>query len=73
METSSLTWHKAFGCNVVTWVNVSGYVRPEKRRYSELMSAAIALAFGEELHARGMPAPVHLAPARWGDREQNDG
>jgi hypothetical protein len=41
-------------------------LQPEKRRYSELMSAAIALAFGEELRARGMPEARPSGPGEVG-------
>ena len=40
--------------------------QPAKRRYSELMSAAIALAFGEELRARGMPEARPSGPGEVG-------
>lgn len=41
-------------------------VQSEKRRYSELMSAAIALAFGEELRLRGMAGARPAGPGEVG-------
>lgn len=40
--------------------------QPEKRRYSELMSAALALAFAEELRHRGMPEARPAGPGEVG-------